>query len=89
MNKPLSYYYFNTVLRGRGLGKMNIAFSLQKILQMGCLFFGVPRIYDRDCGFALVRRDLYIGFDKTAENYRVNLKNDIQNPFSFYFEMRC
>ena len=28
---------------------MNIAFSLQKKLQMGGLFSGVPRIYDDDC----------------------------------------
>ena len=37
------------ILRGRGLGKINNAFSLVRTLQVGGLNFGVPKIYDRDC----------------------------------------
>ena len=37
-----------------GLGKMNIGSSLQKKLQVGGLFFGVPRIYDCDCNFTSI-----------------------------------
>ena len=51
LNKSPSRHCFNIVLRERGFGKMNIAFSVQKKLQVDSLFFGVPRSYERDCGF--------------------------------------
>ena len=40
--------------RGGGLVKMNIAFSLLSTLQVADLFFGVPRIFDRDCNLVRI-----------------------------------
>ena len=42
MNKPLSYYYFNTVLRGRGLGKNEYCLLASKDFANGLSFLWCP-----------------------------------------------
>ena len=47
------------------------AFSLLKTLQVGGVFFGVPRIYDRDCTFTTISVHIHW---KERGHFRVETK---------------